>query len=123
MSWDSHLVKLGVHAVRGILRTVGGRVPKQRYKGLVTAVVAGVLAEHPDLDPAEARRRAQKATGNRPARDVCGAESRSASPASCAQPGKKTPAARKTTARRTTHRLVARKPAARKKAARKVTKR
>jgi hypothetical protein len=139
MGWDSGFVKLGLHTVRGVLRSVGGRVPKKRYKELVSGVVAGVLAEHPDLDLNEARKRAERATGNTPAADLIASERSTPTAAKTRQPasrsGAKKTTKKKTTttprrrppapagSRSTTARRNTRKPTARKRTTRKTTRR
>ncbi len=143
MSWDSTLVKMAGYTVRGTLRTVGGRVPKDRYKALLSGLVAGMLSEHPDLSQAQAVRRAEAATGNKPAPELIdkpaghtasrptakssGSTTRSASngaKGSTAKKKKKTGArTSRPAARRSTTRSTTRKPAVRKRTARKVTRR
>lgn len=70
MIWESLLTTLGLDTVKNGLRTVQGKVSARRYKALLSAAVAELLSEHPDIDLARARILAAEATGTPPSPEL-----------------------------------------------------
>jgi hypothetical protein len=66
--WKTQVAQLGLGAVVVGLEAVRGRLSKGEYKRVLATAVAQLLALHPDLGPAKARRRARKVTGAKPAK-------------------------------------------------------
>jgi hypothetical protein len=69
-NWKTQVAQLGMGAVVTGLEAVRGRVSKSQYKRVLATAVAQLLALHPDLGPAKARRRARKVTGAKPAKKL-----------------------------------------------------
>ena len=61
---------LGTGATVKALKAAEGQVSKRKYKRLIATAVAELLALHPDLDRATARRRARRMTGARPSKKL-----------------------------------------------------
>ena len=68
--WKDQAAQLGMGTVVAGLKTVQSGVSKKKYKRLLATAVAQLLATHPDLGPGQARRRAQKVTGAKPAKKL-----------------------------------------------------
>jgi hypothetical protein len=69
-NWKTQVAQLGMGAMVTGLEAVRGRVSKGEYKRVLATAVAQLLALHPDLGPAKARRRARKVTGAKPAKKL-----------------------------------------------------
>lgn len=69
-NWKTQVAQLGMGAVVTGLEAVRGRVSKGEYKRVLATAVAQLLALHPDLGAAKARRRARKVTGAKPAKKL-----------------------------------------------------
>ena len=68
--WKDQAAQLGMGTVVAGLKTIQSGVSKKKYKRLLATAVAQLLATHPDLGPRQARRRARKVTGARPAKKL-----------------------------------------------------
>jgi hypothetical protein len=68
--WKDQAAQLGMGTVVVALKAVERGVSKKKYKRLLATAVAQLLAVHPDIGPAKARRRARKATGAKPAKNM-----------------------------------------------------
>lgn len=64
------LAQVGMGTLVAGLKTVQGRLPKKQYKRLIATAIAQLLTMHPDIGPSQARRRARKVTGAKPARKL-----------------------------------------------------
>lgn len=64
----TQVAQLGMGAMVTGLEAVRGRVSKGQYKRVLATAIAQLLALHPDLGPRQARRRARKVTGAKPAK-------------------------------------------------------
>jgi hypothetical protein len=69
-NWKDQAAQLGMGTVVAGLKAVERGVSKKKYKRLLATAVAQLLSTHPDLDPRQARRRARKVTGARPAKSL-----------------------------------------------------
>lgn len=67
-NWKTQAAQLGLGAVVARLHALRANVSKRRYKRVLATAVAQLLALHPDLGPRQARRRARKVTGAKPAK-------------------------------------------------------
>ena len=70
MGWRKVAAGLGTGATVKALKAAEGQVSKRKYKRLIATAVAELLALHPDLDRAKARRRARRMTGARPSKKL-----------------------------------------------------
>jgi len=70
MGWRSIAAGLGTGATVQALKAVEGQVSKRKYKRLIATAVAELLALHPDIGKAQARRRAKRLTGARPSKKL-----------------------------------------------------
>jgi hypothetical protein len=70
MGWRSIAAGLGTGATVQALKAVEGQVSKRKYKRLIATAVAELLALHPDIGKAKARRRARRLTGARPSKKL-----------------------------------------------------
>lgn len=68
--WKDQAAQLGIGTVVAGLKAVGRAVSRRKYKRLLATVVAQLLSTHPDLGPGQARRRARKVTGAKPAKSL-----------------------------------------------------
>ena len=68
--WKDQAAQLGMGTVVAGLKAVERGVSKKQYKRLLATAVAQLLSTHPDLDPGQARRRARKVTGAKPAKSL-----------------------------------------------------
>jgi hypothetical protein len=68
--WKDQAAQLGMGTVVAGLKAVERGVSKKKYKRLLATAVAQLLAVHPDIGPAKARRRARKVTGAKPAKNM-----------------------------------------------------
>jgi hypothetical protein len=68
--WKDQAAQLGMGTVVAGLKAVERGVSKKNYKRLLATAVAQLLATHPDLGPGQARRRARKVTGAKPAKKL-----------------------------------------------------
>jgi hypothetical protein len=68
--WKDQAAQLGIGTVVAGLKVVERGVSKKKYKRLLATAVAQLLATHPDLGPGQARRRARKVTGAKPAKNL-----------------------------------------------------
>jgi hypothetical protein len=68
--WKEQAAQLGMGTVVAGLKAVERGVSKKKYKRLLATAVAQLLATHPDLGPGQARRRARKVTGAKPAKNL-----------------------------------------------------
>ena len=124
MRWDSSVARLALYTARGTFAAIKRTVPAERHTELLSAAIAQLLEAHPDLDAAEAARRAAKATGVPPSPDLFTADraptngaadkERAAAP----RPARKKAVRKKALPRKTSNKKVARKKAAKKKAVR-----
>ena len=64
------LAQVGMGTLVAGLKAVRQGVSKKQYKRLIATAVAQLLTMHPDYKPGEARRRARKVVGAKPARKV-----------------------------------------------------
>ena len=62
--------QLGMGTIVAALKTLEQGVSKRKYKRLLATAVAQLLTLHPDLGPRQARRRARKVTGAKPAKNA-----------------------------------------------------
>lgn len=76
MGWRSVAAGLGTGATVQALKAVEGQVSKRKYKRLIATAVAELLALHPDIGKAKARRRAKRITGARPSKKLMRATGR-----------------------------------------------
>jgi hypothetical protein len=70
MSWRSIAAGLGTGATVHALKAVESKVSKRKYKRLIATAVAELLALHPDIGKAKARRRARRLTGAKPSKKL-----------------------------------------------------
>jgi hypothetical protein len=70
MGWRSVAAGIGTGATVQALKAVEGQVSKRKYKRLIATAVAELLALHPDIGRAKARRRARRITGARPSKKL-----------------------------------------------------
>ncbi len=70
MSWSNIAAGLGTEATVKALKAAEGQVSKRKYKRLIATAVAELLALHPDIGKAKARRRARRITGARPSKKL-----------------------------------------------------
>ena len=70
MSWTAVATELRAKDFLARLKAAEDRVSKRQYKRLLATTVAQVLALHPDLDSKKARRRAEKAAGALPVKQL-----------------------------------------------------
>jgi hypothetical protein len=68
--WKDQVAQLGMGTVVAGLKAVERGVSKKKYKRLLATAVAQLLATHPDIGPGQARRRARKVTGAKPAKNL-----------------------------------------------------
>jgi hypothetical protein len=68
--WKDQAVQLGMGTVVAGLKAVEKGVSKKKYKRLLSTAVAQLLATLPDVGPGQARRRARKVTGAKPAKNL-----------------------------------------------------
>jgi hypothetical protein len=68
--WKDQAVQLGIGTVVAGLKAVEKGVSKKKYKRLLATAVAQLLATLPDVGPGQARRRARKVTGAKPAKNL-----------------------------------------------------
>ena len=64
------LAQVGMGTLVTGLKTVQSRLSKKQYKRLIATAIAQLLTMHPDLGPGQARRRARKVAGAKPARKM-----------------------------------------------------
>jgi hypothetical protein len=62
------VAQIGMGTLVAGLKAVESGVSKKQYKRLIATAVAQLLTMHPDFGPAQARRRARKVTGAKPAK-------------------------------------------------------
>lgn len=62
--------QLGMGTIVAGLKAIQASVSKKRYKRLLATAVAQLLATHPDFGPGQARRRARKVVGAKPAKKM-----------------------------------------------------
>ena len=62
--------QLGMGTLVAGLKAVESSVSKKQYKRLIATAVAQLLTMHPDFGPGQARRRARKVVGARPAKKM-----------------------------------------------------
>ena len=72
-NWKDQAAQLGMGSVVAGLKAVERGVSKKQYKRVLATAVAQLLETHPDLDPGQARRRARKVTGAKPAKQLLAA--------------------------------------------------
>jgi hypothetical protein len=70
MGWRSVAAGIGTGTTVQALKAAEGQVSKRKFKRLIATAVAQLLALHPDIDRAKARRRAKRITGARPSRKL-----------------------------------------------------
>jgi len=70
MSWRNVAAGIGTGATIQALKAVEGQVSKRKFKRLIATAVAELLALHPDIGQAKARRRAKRITGARPSKKL-----------------------------------------------------
>jgi hypothetical protein len=70
MSWTAVATELRANDFLARLKAAEDRVSKKQYKRLLATTVAQVLALHPDFDLKKARRRAEKAAGALPVKQL-----------------------------------------------------
>jgi hypothetical protein len=68
--WKDQAAQLGMGTVVAGLKVVERGVSKKKYKRLLATAVAQLLSTPPDLGPGQARRRARKVTGAKPAKSL-----------------------------------------------------
>jgi len=68
--WKDQAAQLGMGTVVAGLKTIERGVSKKQYKRLLATAVAQLLATLPDIGPGQARRRARKVTGAKPAKNL-----------------------------------------------------
>lgn len=64
------LAQVGMGTLVAGLKAVQRSVSRKQYKRLIATAIAQLLTMHPDLGPGQARRRARKVTGAKPARKM-----------------------------------------------------
>lgn len=64
------IAQLGMGTLVAGLKAVESGVSKKQYKRLIATAVAQLLTMHPDFGPGQARRRARKVTGAKPAKKM-----------------------------------------------------
>lgn len=64
------LAQVGMGTLVAGLKTVQKGLSKKQYKRLIATAIAQLLTLHPDLGPGQARRRARKVAGAKPARKM-----------------------------------------------------
>ena len=64
------LAQVGMGTLVAGLKTVRRSLSKKQYKRLIATAIAQLLTMHPDLGPGQARRRARKVAGAKPARKM-----------------------------------------------------
>ena len=64
------IAQLGMGTLVAGLKAVESGVSKKQYKRLIATAVAQLLTMHPDFGPGQARRRARKVVGAKPARKL-----------------------------------------------------
>jgi hypothetical protein len=64
------VAQLGMGTLVAGLKAVESGVSKKQYKRLIATAVAQLLTMHPDFGPNQARRRARKLTGAKPAKKM-----------------------------------------------------
>lgn len=64
------LAQVGMGTLVAGLKAVQSGVSKKKYKRLIATAVAQLLTMHPDFGPGQARRRARKVVGAKPARKM-----------------------------------------------------
>ena len=64
------LAQVGMGTLVAGLKTVEQAVSKKQYKRLIATAVAQLLTMHPDYKPGQARRRARKVVGAKPAKKM-----------------------------------------------------
>ena len=69
-NWKGHAAQLGMSGLVAGLKAVESGVSKRNYKRLLATAVAQLLTLHPDLGAGQARRRARKVTGAKPAKKL-----------------------------------------------------
>jgi hypothetical protein len=77
-NWKTQIAQLGMGAMVAGLEAVRGSVSKGEYKRVLATAVAQLLALHPDLGLRQARRRARKVTGAKPAKKAIAKPGRNA---------------------------------------------
>lgn len=70
MSWTAVATELRAKDFLARLKAAEDRVSKKQYKRLLATTVAQILALHPDFDLKKARRRAEKAAGALPVKQM-----------------------------------------------------
>ena len=70
MSWTAVATELRAKDFLARLKAAEDRVSKKQYKRLLATTVAQILALHPDFDLKKARRRAEKAAGALPVKQL-----------------------------------------------------
>ena len=70
MGWRSVAAGIGTGATVQALKAVENKVSKRKFKRLIATAVAELLALHPDIGKAKARRRARRITGARPSKKL-----------------------------------------------------
>jgi hypothetical protein len=65
-----HVGQLGMGTLVAGLKSVEKAVSKKQYKRLIATAIAQLLTMHPDFGPAQARRRARKVVGAKPAKKM-----------------------------------------------------
>lgn len=68
--WKDQAAQLGMGTVVAGLKAVERGVSKKKYKRLLATAVAQLLATLPGVGPGQARRRARKVTGAKPAKSL-----------------------------------------------------
>jgi hypothetical protein len=81
MSWTAVATELRAKDFLARLKSAEERVSRKRYKRLIATTVAQVLALHPDFDFKKARRRAEKAAGALPVKQLLKSKKRVATAA------------------------------------------
>jgi hypothetical protein len=84
MSWTAVSTELRAKDFLARLKAAEDRVSRKRYKRLLATTVAQVLALHPDFDLKKARRRAEKAAGALPVKQLLKAKRGTAAAAAAA---------------------------------------
>jgi hypothetical protein len=84
MSWTAVSTELRAKDSLARLKAAEDRVSRKRYKRLLATTVAQVLALHPDFDLKKARRRAEKAAGALPVKQLLKSKKRTAAAAAAA---------------------------------------
>src|SRR5688572_27148656 len=64
------LAQVGMGTLVAGLTTVQKRLSKKQYKRLIATAIAQLLTMHPDLGPGQARRRARRVAGAKPAKKM-----------------------------------------------------